>query len=153
MRIYTSYFYQIRFFSPNMIPVSTAMWDPKWYHENKDQSHVFRDKRGILNGMRCLQLVPDPLCSSECRGDCINPDPLSCDFLKHYRDQLNQIDFQEFLKNLKSIADSTSQILNLHTDMIVCLIVHEAPANQCSERRVIQEWFRDNNFPISEWTK
>lgn len=29
MKIRTSYFYQIRNFKKNMIPVSTAMWDPK----------------------------------------------------------------------------------------------------------------------------
>ena len=31
MKIYTSYFYQIRNFKPNMIPVSTAISDPFWY--------------------------------------------------------------------------------------------------------------------------
>lgn len=152
MRIYTSYFYQIRFFTPNMIPLSTAMWDPKWYHENQSQSHVYKDKRGILNGMRCLSLVPGPHCSGDCRGDCANPSPNTCDFLKHYREQLDQINFQEFLKELKMLADSTAQIMNIHEDMIICLIVHEAPSNQCSERVVIQEWFKDNNFPINEWS-
>lgn len=28
MKIYTSYFYMIRFMKPNMIPLSTAKWDP-----------------------------------------------------------------------------------------------------------------------------
>ena len=37
MKIMTSYFYAIRFFKPNMIPISTAKWDPKWYHQNKGQ--------------------------------------------------------------------------------------------------------------------
>ena len=31
----TSYFYQIRFFRPDMIPLSTARFDPSWYHRNK----------------------------------------------------------------------------------------------------------------------
>lgn len=151
MRIYTSYFYQIRFFTPNIIPLSTAMWDPKWYHDHKDQSYVFRDKRGVLNGMRCEPLVPGPLCSNDCRGNCIEPSPSTCNFLKHYRNQLDQIDFQEFLSNLLVIANSVAKNSGIRGDMIICLIVHEAPTNPCSERSVIQEWFRDNYFPINEW--
>jgi hypothetical protein len=34
---------------------------------------------------------------------------------------------------------------------IIVLIVHEATNNPCSERRVIQEWFRDNGYPIEEF--
>lgn len=30
-------------------------------------------------------------------------------------------------------------------------IVHEAPWNSCSERRVIQEWFCDNGLRVEEW--
>lgn len=29
MKIKISYFYMIRFFKPNQIPISTAVWDPK----------------------------------------------------------------------------------------------------------------------------
>ena len=152
MVIYTSYFYQIRFFKHNMIPLSTAVWDPKWYHANQGQAHVYQDKRGILNGMRCSALVPGSSCSGECRGDCVDPSPNTCDFLRHYREQLDKINFQSFLQELKSLADSTAQIMNIYEDRVICLIVHEAPSNQCSERVVIQEWFKDNNYPITEWS-
>ena len=43
----TSYFYQIRNFKPNMIPLSTALWDPKWFHKNKGHSFQFKDKNGV----------------------------------------------------------------------------------------------------------
>ena len=53
MLIRTSYFYQIRNFTRNMIPISTAVWDPAWYHNfTKDYSHLFYDSRNILNGLR-----------------------------------------------------------------------------------------------------
>lgn len=154
MRIYTSYFYQIRFFTPNMIPLSTAIWDPKWYHANQKQDYVFRDKRGIFNGLRYQPLMPDDSCNGDCRGrdQCKISDPNKCDFLKHYRSQLDKINFQDLLLELKSIADSTARLLGTSDDMIICLIVHEAPSNPCSERVVIQQWFKDNNFPISEWS-
>ena len=41
MNIYISYFYNIRFFPKNLIPISTAMWDPKWYHNFKSDDTVF----------------------------------------------------------------------------------------------------------------
>ena len=46
MKLAISYFYQIRNFKPNMIPVSTARWDPKWYHDGKGAEYNFIDKNG-----------------------------------------------------------------------------------------------------------
>jgi len=33
MKVRISYFYQIRNFKTNMIPMSTALSDPAWYHD------------------------------------------------------------------------------------------------------------------------
>ena len=57
MEIRTSYFYQIRNFKKNMLPVSTAIYDPKWYHHNLGYNNIFEDKRGILNGLRILPII------------------------------------------------------------------------------------------------
>ena len=35
MEFYTSYFYKIRFMKPYMIPLSTAVFNPKWYFQNQ----------------------------------------------------------------------------------------------------------------------
>ena len=40
MNILISYFQQIRYFKPYMIPVSTAMWDPKWLETNTLKQYV-----------------------------------------------------------------------------------------------------------------
>ncbi len=82
LEIATSYFYQIRFFKPSMIPVSTAVFDPKWYHNFKGQDHVFIDKRGVVNGLRIKSLMPDYTCNNLCRGfeTCPTKDPGTCDF-------------------------------------------------------------------------
>ena len=56
MKIRTSYFYQIRNFKKNMIPVSTAMSDPLWYRPEQGQEYFF-DKRGIVNGLRYTPLI------------------------------------------------------------------------------------------------
>ena len=57
MKVAISYFAQLRNFKPNMIPVSTAAFDPKWYHDYKGPKQVFYDKKGVINGARCELLV------------------------------------------------------------------------------------------------
>lgn len=87
MKLYTSYFYQIRFFAPNIVPVSTAVWDPKWYHNFAGQDNVFLDKRGVVNGLRAPALAP----GSQLEGSCAGKDgtavgcthnPSTCAFLR-----------------------------------------------------------------------
>ena len=41
MKVRISYFYQIRNFKSNMIPMSTCISDPKWYHDFKGKNHLF----------------------------------------------------------------------------------------------------------------
>lgn len=43
MKLCTSYFYRIRFFRPDIVPFSTAKWDPKWYHNFQGQANIFLD--------------------------------------------------------------------------------------------------------------
>mgnify|MGYP007070208670 CR=1 FL=1 len=38
-KICTSYFYQIRNFTPNIIPVSTCLSDPVWYRPPEDKEY------------------------------------------------------------------------------------------------------------------
>ena len=68
MKFYTSYFYQIRNFTPNMIPLSTACGDPLWFHKGMDNSYTFFDKNGVINGLRAEMLHPDNSCSGLCEG-------------------------------------------------------------------------------------
>ena len=44
IKIKTSYFYQIRNFTPNLIPVSTCLRDPNWYRPPQGEEY-YRDKR------------------------------------------------------------------------------------------------------------
>ena len=64
MKIMTSYFYQIRFMKQNYIPLSTAIWDPKWFHQNKGQDFQFKDKNGVWNGLRAEIFMPGKECGS-----------------------------------------------------------------------------------------
>ena len=47
MKLALSYFYQIRNFKHYMIPVSTAVWDPQWFHIDKT-TKIFKDNRSYL---------------------------------------------------------------------------------------------------------
>lgn len=157
MKIKVSYFYQIRFFPKNFIPVSTAHGDPKWFHDGMDKFYIFEDKRGILNGIRCDVFRPGPQCNNLCGGACSDAerDPDHCTFLQRYREQLEQIDFDLFklqCENLiQRIKDNGYDFGN--GEPTVVLMVHEAFNNTCSEWKAIIEWSDAHNYGITKWTK
>ena len=57
MKLAISYFYQIRNFPKNYIPMSTCLSDPAWYHNNQGENYIYKDKRGILNGLRLQPII------------------------------------------------------------------------------------------------
>ena len=40
MKIYISYFAQIRNFPPNLVGLSTAIWNPKWLQKGRSQNGI-----------------------------------------------------------------------------------------------------------------
>lgn len=153
MEIYTSYFYQVRFMKPFMIPVSTAVWDPKWFHQNQKQSFVWKDKNGVYNGLRADVFSPGPLCEGLCRGPetCETRSPQTCLFLKTYRYQLDQLDYNDVIGRCERLGNYIKSLEYFSQNPVIILLVHEAKDNPCSERRIIQEWFKDNGKEVKEW--
>lgn len=151
MKIYTSYFYQIRFFPPNLIPISTAAWDPKWFHANKDQKYQFKDKRGVINGIRADIFAPGPNLSGYCSKTCKQTPP-TCSFLLRYRAQLEQLDFRTILQKFERLAEMI-QSREGFEDVNFALIFHEVPDNSCSERAPVQQWFANHGIEVQEWIK
>lgn len=155
MDVFTSYFYQIRFFKPHMIPFSTAVWDPKWFHKFQDQDHFFLDKRGVVNGFRAPILAPGKETEGTCAGangsarGC-NHSPADCLFLRLYREQLSKIDCDKFIGSILGLCEEYAKLQGLTEKPVPVFIVHEAPNNPCSERVVLQEWFTANGFPCRE---
>lgn len=152
MKLAISYFYQIRFFQPNMIPVSTALGDPKWYHDFKTKDYIFLDKRGVVNGLRCEELHGDETCSGLCSGreNCQCGDPSNCAFLKAYRAQLEKIDLESFLKRVENSAARVQEWMGFKEEPVVVFIVHEAPWNPCSERVALLDYFKSHNVDCRE---
>lgn len=152
MKFYTSYFYQIRFFPKNLIPLSTACYDPKWYHDNKGQKYQFFDKRNVINGIRIEPFVPGPECNNLCHGpEYCNSKPPTCMFLCQYKIQLNKLDKTNILTRFDNLANKLKIELKLE-DVDFALIFHEPPTKACSERWIVQQWFKENDLEISEWT-
>lgn len=150
MKFWISYFYNIRFLKPNQIPVSTAVWDPKWYHNFKGNSEVYLDKNGVLNGLRVEELNPQKLnahgCPCKHKGDY-----KTCRFLREYREGLRRLNFQRLIDKLELIGSGWKNTAGLEEEPEIVLIVYEVPDNPCSERVPLIEWFAENGIELEEW--
>ena len=153
MKFYISYFYQIRFFPRNLIPVSTATWDPKWYHADQGNGYVFRDKRDVINGVRCEVLTPTKIydrrhdCQASGNKECSQPKDGSCTFMmKYYKYLTEEVPFEELIQSM------TKSIQKLRPGADVCLMVHEPSTCPCAERPCLVKWFEENGVELIEWT-
>ena len=142
MKLYTSYFAQLRKFPTNLVGLSTAHWNPKWRPMGKD-------KRGVIC-VDCPPFKPGPGCDGLCKGECNPKHPEDCAFLKTYKAQLDKINLSQFQNSLGKLA---SQIANDEgfQDIDFALLVYETPTNPCSERGPIQKWGEEHNLNIREW--
>ena len=141
MQIYTSYFYQIRNFTPNMIPVSTALSDPIWYRPPEGKEYYI-DQRGIICGLRYKPLIVQSYGQNTC--PCEERNPENCECMKEYKQLLYYLVDKE--RTLKAFEHCLKKF---NADTIV-LIVYEAPNNPCSERAALQEFFncKELEYPI-----
>ena len=158
MRILVSYFYHVRHFKPYMIPFSTAVWDPAWYHNfNKCHNYTYLDKNGVLNGLRMPLLKPGQKCKGLCSGQELcqtlfgQPIPDECLFLKEYKAQLGRLDFEGVKSTLEVQARFVKECLGFEEEPVIVLLVHEAPNNPCSERWALKDWFLDNGYILEEY--
>lgn len=154
MKVFTSYFYQVRFFRPYMIPISTAKSDPQWYHENRSNEHWFIDRNGVMNGLRAAEaFAPGPQLEGMCNGMESCEHPFDCAFLRGYANQLASLDFEDTMSRLENLANRVKAHLDFEQEPVIILLVHEAPQNHCSERAAIQEWFKKNGVECCEWSQ
>lgn len=161
----TSYFYKIRFFKKNMIPLSICMYDPKWYINN-------RDKNDLRYGLSCNKysgvqpnenilpfLLPQEYHSDTDCECCNNKGNIHCDYLNRYRNQLHKyIDGSEelllsqILNEIKiNYPDRISGYnvddnCNNDNNLVVVFVGFEASSVSCSERFVLSEYINSNKF-------
>ena len=136
MKIYTSYWAQVRNFPTNLVGLNTTVWPPKY-------RPLGTDARGVTV-INCKPLVPGHECDYLCRGTCNPPHPQDCSFLQTYRKQLDRINFNEFYTYIEELSKK-------YNNADFAFIVFEPPTRNCSERIPIQNWFHDNGIEIKEW--
>lgn len=142
MKIVTSYFYMIRYFTPNIIPVSTALSDPAWYRPPTGKEYYI-DKRGIVCGLRYEPLIVQRYGEHIC--PCESKDLASaCPTMIEYEQLLFSLVNKE--KTLKAFE----YCCNKFNADIIALMVYEAPTNPCSERVALQKFFncKELEYPI-----
>lgn len=144
MKIKISYFYMIRYFKPYQIPISTALYPPKWF-----TPHI--DKNGVINGLIISDFQPDPH-SNYC-SNCTKDKYTYCEFLRDYREKLNRLNIEYVLNELAVTATKVKNYLKFNEDPEIIFIVFEAPNNPCSERLPIIEYFRNYGIEVNEFIK
>lgn len=126
------------------MPLSTAMFPPKWYAES-NKSKAFLDKNLVINGLTIHEFVPKS--AEEC--PCVKKNPARCSFLKIYRTQLHELNFEKVIQSYEELARKISNITSIEIDEIV-LLVYEKPTNVCSERAALKELFHENGQILEE---
>jgi len=144
MKLYTSYFAQLRKFPTNLVGLSTAIWNPKWRPMGKD-------KRGVIC-VDCPPFKPGYECEGLCRGTCDPKHPQDCAFLKAYKAQLDKINLSSLQESLGKLGTQIARDEGF-TDVDFAFLVYETPTNPCSERVVIQQYFKEHGIEVEEWQK
>ena len=149
-----SYFARIRKFAPNEIPVSTAQWDPKWFHPAHNPKGVYLDKRNVINGLRVDPFVPNGH-SGCCPGprECLW-EPDKCNATMFLREQYSKLNYGEIMSrfaNLELRLREKFPHLAEYPELTFVFIVYEKPDNECSERHTIRWWFENMGFALPEW--
>lgn len=144
MKIYISYFAQMRNFPSNMIGLSTAHWEPRYITYGRSQN-------GII-WMGIPPLKPGEECDGLCDGKCNPKHPDDCQFLKAYYNQLNKINFKELIQKIENIVQKVKEGEALD-NVDVVLLVYEKYDNPCSERWPLKQWFKENGMELEEWKK
>ena len=144
LKLYTSYWAQVRNFPTNLIVLNTTIWPPKQYNVGGV------DKRGVIS-LNCTPLRPGHTCDNLCNGKCVPKHPQDCAFLKKYREQLDAIDFNEFMRKIIDISDRMLIDFPEQKDFDIAFVFFEKYDNPCSERWVVQDWFRAHGVEIEEW--
>ena len=148
MKILIAYFYQIRFFSPNMIPLSTATWDPKWYHDFKGQNHIYKDKNGVFNGLRYELLNPSQVYEPH-MCPCEDKNPHICAFLNRYVNYIRSIPKTRLWADFEAITANYRKATGV--EPVIVLIFHEKPDNPCSERWGVISYLKECGFEVEDF--
>jgi hypothetical protein len=127
--------------------MSTAMSDPAWYHEFQGPDHIFKDKRGILNGLRLRPIIVQ---SGHGECPCEEKDPTCCRAMADYKFNLSFVDFDKMMRGIETFCRDYAIKEKLEEEPIAVLMVYETPDNPCSERKVLIDYFNSHGIECKE---
>ena len=108
-----------------------------------------KDARGVIC-VDCPPFKPGHSCSGLCNGKCDPKHPDDCEFLKAYKAQLDKINIHSIQESLGKLATQIAHDEGLK-DIDFAFLVYETPWNPCSERVVIQQYFKEHGIECKEW--
>lgn len=142
MRLYTSYWAMVRKFPKNLIGLNTTVFSPRWRPMGKDA-------RGVIC-VDCPPFKPGYSCDGLCNGKCNPKHPEDCLFLQNYKIQLDKINPTTIQNSLGKLATQICRDEHL-PDVDFAFLFYEVPTNPCSERIMVQRWFKEHGYEIKEW--
>ena len=140
-----TYFYNIRYMKPSQLPLSTAMFPPKFFAQTSKKNIAHLDKKGVILGLTIHEFVPQKQCECPCEKKDYN----NCCFLKEYYAQLSKLDFDEVILSWNDFVEKLSNLTRISIDEVV-LLVYEKPENLCSERVALKKLFEKNGMKLNE---
>ena len=146
MNYYIANFGQLRFFKPNQIPISTAMYQPHFWRLGPDSNNVFL-------GINAPELSPAKITTHNlCGRYCKYRKKPTCPFLTDYLNYLNTVDFAKLLSDFKTTAEEVRKVNHFAGEPDIVLLVYESIDNPCSERWELKELFSKHNIDLIDFT-
>lgn len=132
--IYTTYFAKLRSLPKNVIPVSIALYPPKWYA-----------------GLQYKALAPK---ASTLKYWKESNDPVMCKQVQ-YKVEYSQLvlgftDCKDVLKELGMLIGLEEEDWYKRTDINIVLVCFEKKGEFC-HRHIAADWFRINGIEVEEW--
>lgn len=150
MEYFITYYYNLRFFSPDQLPISVASPGPRYFFHTVEDP-VFIDKRGVVNGVSLLNLHSQYLLRNyHLKKTCPCKDPEvykddDCPFKKNY--------YIELSKTFPLALSQMTRLAHTYHAKEIILLVYEKPDNPCSERIVLKKVFKEHGLELKEWER
>lgn len=143
MKFYIANFAQLRSMNKTCIPISTAVWNPKFFKIGLDSNEV-------MLGISEKELSPYKVDMSDgCQKDCPNRERVpNCPFLTKYRAYLDTIDFDYLVSEFNRVAEDVRKITHYEGTATIVLLVYESINTKCSERWPLIDWFNANGITL-----
>lgn len=143
MKYYIASFSQLRKLDKTYIPISTAVWQPKFFKLGIDSNEV-------MLGITERELSPYKVDMSDgCIKNCPHRESVpNCPFLTKYRNYLDTVDFNYILSEFNRVAEEVRMITHYDGEPKIVLLVYEAIQNPCSERQPLKDLFKKHGLEL-----